>query len=63
MAKESGFLRLMLICASALIAGILVALLLRALLSDSGPLPLVLGIGSGVVITIPGIATYFKRRM
>ncbi|MBT2595980.1 hypothetical protein [Arthrobacter sp. ISL-72] len=63
MANEIGFRKVMLICGSGLLVGIVAALLLAALLPQTSLLPMVVGIIITVVIAVPALTAYFKRRM
>ena len=63
MANDSGFGKMILICASGLIAGIVVIFLLRALFPGAGLVPQTVGIVVAVAIAVPPLAAYFKKRM
>ncbi|WP_458111294.1 hypothetical protein M1D88_13185 [Arthrobacter sp. R1-13] len=63
MATEVSFRRVITTFALALTGGILLALLLKALFPQSGVLALAVPLGLVIMVVVPVLATYFKRRM
>ncbi|WP_458111282.1 hypothetical protein M1D88_13125 [Arthrobacter sp. R1-13] len=63
MATEVSFRRVITTFSVALIGGILLALLLKALLPQGGVLTLVVPLVLVTIVVVPVLASYFKRRM
>lgn len=63
MAGEQGFPKLMLLCVSGLVAGIVVAFVLRAIFPEAEILYMSAGAAVTVLIAMPPLITYFQKRM
>lgn len=63
MAGERGFRKLMLLCISGLVAGIIVTFILRAIFPEAELFYMTAGAVVAVLIVVPPLVTYFQKRM
>ncbi|WP_211482580.1 hypothetical protein [Arthrobacter sp. OV608] len=63
MAGEQRFPKLILLCVSGLVAGIIVTFVLRAIFPEAEILYMAAGAAVTTAITVPPLISYFQKRM